>query len=119
MVVKRNIIEHLSKELALPFTGSEQDWELEMANINRIDEFISFYKKMNLPKESKYSIMSIILASYEDLLNESNIDKDGRWDEIKILLSVEKDLFKNLLEYWSVGCENENVFTITHLIREL
>ena len=45
MIFKKEIIEHISKQLSLPFTGTEQDWDLEMANSNRIDDFLRFYKK--------------------------------------------------------------------------
>jgi len=42
MILKKEIIEQLSNELALPFTGIEQDWDIEMADSNRINDFLEF-----------------------------------------------------------------------------
>ena len=45
MVLKKEIIEDLSKQLNLRFTGIEQDWDIEMADASKIEDFICFYNK--------------------------------------------------------------------------
>ncbi|RPE06025.1 hypothetical protein EGT74_27130 [Chitinophaga lutea] len=119
MILRKEIVEHVSKELSLPFTGTEQDWDIEMADQRRVDEFVAYYKENDLSKEVKYAIMSLILASYDDFLNEKDLDKDNKWNEIKVILKSEKEIFTNLINYWSVGTETANVFRITPLIREV
>jgi hypothetical protein len=121
MILKREIIEQLSKELSLPFTGIEQDWDIEMANSSRINDFLKFYQQNNLSLGKKNAVMSIILASYEDFLNENNLDIDYRWNEIKAILGSEKVIFTNLIAYWSLNNEidKDNLFRITPLIRNI
>lgn len=118
MILKKEIIEQLSKELSLPFKGVEQDWDIELSDYKRVDEFISYYNENDLSDELKYAAMSIILASYDDFLNEKELDRDYRWYEIKEILKSEEVLFRGLIEYWAIDSEIENVFRITPLIRE-
>lgn len=121
MILKKEIIEQLSKELLLPFTGIEQDWDIEMANSNRIDEFIKFYKESSLCDDKKVAVMSLILSSYDDLLNENNLEIDDRWNEIKSILESERVIFIDLINYWSLFNEvdDKNLFRITHLLRNI
>lgn len=119
-ILKREALEYLNKELLLPYTGIEQDWELEMANSQRVNEFLSFYKNQ-LSIDIKIALMSLILASYDDLLNIKGVDIDKTWAEIKEILESEKGIFLELLAYWGLYDENafENYFKITPLIREI
>lgn len=121
MILKKEIIEQLSKELSLPFTGIEQDWDLEMANSNRISDFLKFYKQNNLSVSKKIAVMSLILASYNDFLNENNLENDDKWNEIKSVLKSEKMIFDVLIDYWSLSneLEEDNLFRITPLIRQI
>lgn len=118
MILRKEIIEQLSKELSLPYMGFEQDWDVELADKNRVDEFISFYNDNDLSTEMKYATMSIILASYDDFLNDKELDRDYRWYEIEKILKSEKEVFRDLIEYWTIDSEVENAFRITPLIRE-
>lgn len=121
MILKRKVIEELSEKLLLPFTGIEQDWELEMANLERIDEFLNFYEKSVLSTDEKIALMCLILASYDDLLNEKKLEVDNRWNEIKELLELDRVLFIELLDCWALNDElgKENIFKITPLVRSI
>lgn len=121
MILKKEIIEQLSKELSLPFTGIEQDWDIEMANSSRISEFLKFYQQNNLSTDEKVAIMSLILASYENFLNENDLEIDYRWNEIKTILESEKSIFIDLVAYWSLRNEikEDNFFQITPLMRNV
>ncbi len=105
--------------MSLPYKGNEQDWDIELADKNRVDEFISFYNDNDLSNDMKYAAMSIILASYDYLLDDTEIDRDYRWYEIERMLKSEKQLFSDLIEYWAVETEIEDVFRITPLVREV
>ena len=121
MILKKEIIEQLSKELSLPFTGIEQDWDLEMANSDRISDFLKFYKQNSLSVDKKIAIMSLILASYDDFLNENDLENDDKWNEIKSVLKSERVIFNDLIDYWSLSSELEEdkFFRITPLIRQI
>lgn len=121
MILKKEIIEQLSKELSLPYKGSEQDWDIEMADHNRIDEFIKFYKENKLCDDEKVAVMSLILSSYDDLLNENDLEIDDKWNEIKSILISEKIIFVDLIDYWALSneVEEDNLFRITPFIRNI
>ena len=121
MILKKEIIKHLSKELSLPYIGIEQDWDIEMADSNRITEFIKFYKESNLCDDKKVAVMALILSSYDDLLNENNLVIDDRCNEIKSILESERVIFIDLINYWSLSneVEEDNLFRITLLMRNI
>jgi hypothetical protein len=121
MILKKHVIEKLSKDLLLPYTGVEQDWELEMADSKRLNEFVNFYKTNNLSDDEKMGLMSLILASYDDSLNEKNLKVDGEWNAIREVLEFEKKFYSDLLNEWGLPGETsyENIFKITPLIRKI
>ena len=119
MFLTKEAIESISQKLSLPFTGVEQDWEVELASSERVNEFVSFYQGTLLSLEEKKALMSLVFASYDDYLNEHEIDKNELWSEIVFLVQSDKDLFKELINYWSLEGETspENYFKITPLVR--
>ncbi len=121
MILTKDAIEYLNKNLSLPATGMEQDWEIELADLNRIEEFVLFYRNSSLGEEEKKALMSLVVASYDDYLNEKFTSNDRYENEIKDLLKLDKHLFSELLDYWSLNGENdsEDYFKITPLIRNI
>lgn len=119
MILKKQSIERLNKELCLPYTGIEQDWDLEMASFKRFHEFLNFYRENYLSDDEKVALMSLILASYDDFLNEYELKSDSMWDCIRKELVKDRVIFVELLEYWSLNNEimEQNIFKITPLIR--
>lgn len=121
MILTREAIDFISQKLSLPFTGVEQDWEIELSDPERVSEFVSFYKKETLSSEEKKALMALIFASYEDLLTEFEVDKNELWLEIVLLIQSDRALFEELLNYWRLDGETspENYFRITPLVRTI
>ena len=65
--------------------------------------------------------MALIPASFEEFLNENDLNIDERWSDIKFILESEKNLFHDLIKYWSLSdeVEEEDAFRITPLIRTI
>jgi hypothetical protein len=107
--------------LSLPFTGVEQDWEVELASSGRVNEFVSFYRNSYLYIDEKKALMALIIASYDDLLNKISEGNSNLWFEIEQLIMKDQFLFEELLNYWKLNEENspENYFKITPLIRSI
>jgi len=116
MIPKKETIATLSKKLSLPYTGTEQDWDIEMADSKRINEFIDLYHQYDLAFEERVALMSLIIASYDDFLNENNVAIDCRWDTIKAMLTKDRIHFVELINYWSLYNETD-IFRITPLMR--
>ncbi|UTA66459.1 hypothetical protein [Emticicia sp. 21SJ11W-3] len=121
VIIKKEIVEQLSKELSLPYTGIEQDWDIEMANSNRINDFLNFYHQNDLSADKRVAVMSLTLVSYEDYLNEYDLDIDDRWNEIKLILESKRMIFIDLIDYWSLNNEirEDNLFRITPFMRNV
>lgn len=119
-ILKRKAVDLISQKLKLPVTGTEQDWDIELADPTRIDEFITLFKQdSSLDNEQKYTLMALILASYEDALQEGNPLNDT-WEYVK--KTLKNDLtYSDLVEYWSLPTETDedNFFGLTPFIRSL
>ena len=63
--------ERLAKRLCLEFDNNMQDWEYEVSNPNRLDEFIDEYDKKKTTQNEKEILMEIILDSSNDLCIEN------------------------------------------------
>jgi hypothetical protein len=119
-ILTTEAIQFLNKALCLPATGHEQDWEIELADPNRIDEFILFYENGTLNADQRSALMALIIASLEDLAYIKPIEP-MLWERISGLLSAEPDLHRSLIDYWSLNDErdSDDVFAITKLMRSL
>ena len=119
MILKKDSIISISRLFNLSCTGFEQDWDIEMADSSRINEFLRFYPRLNLSDSERIALMALIFASYDDLLNEMTENKI--WIEITTNIVKDKELFKDLLDYWSLVEEKESddLFNITTKVRRL
>jgi hypothetical protein len=52
--------------LRLPYHESMQDWEWEVAEGNRVGEFLHVYESSGLSEDEQFSLMEIIIQSVED-----------------------------------------------------
>ena len=97
-----------------------QDWEIECADPNRVTEFIRCYDEYAVTDEEKFTLMALILGSYEEYHSiKGPALKD--WQSIKARLKVDLAIHCDHIVYY--GCpetENEDDwFPITQQIREL
>ncbi|PJZ64640.1 hypothetical protein CH371_17895 [Leptospira wolffii] len=114
-------IQFLNEKLKLPSTGREQDWEFELSNASRIHEFLVFYIKNSLTKEQKRALVALLLSTYEDYLQE-NADIDSSiWKDLELILRSEPEIFREIIDYWSVWgeVEEDNFFILTKRIRNI
>ena len=110
----------LNKELSLG-NYDDQDWELCVADSERVAEFIKFYKERNLSDLLKVAVMELIVASYDRHL-ESNPSEVKLWESIKDLLSVNKELHWYTIFYWSCESDGKELtegFEVTERMRQL
>jgi hypothetical protein len=92
-----------------------QDWEYEIANSSRVDEFVSFYESADLNQSEKFALMSLITSSFDDAVTEGKIQY-GIWEKIKGHLIRDIDLHRKTILYWSlVEEEVDDCFSRHHL----
>ena len=89
----------LAKRFELPYSDFMQDWEWEVADPLRIDEFLEAYESDELTEDECFVLMETILQSFEELETFSQNDK--RWQQVLEHLSKNAALHMNTLWYWS------------------
>ncbi|HEY9187561.1 MAG TPA: hypothetical protein VIR55_06625 [Ignavibacteria bacterium] len=118
--VTKEAIDSLSEKLNLPFKSEfSQDWEYEVADDERLSEFLKFYKERCANNEEKFALMIVIIGSYNELLKKGIHDKTI-WGDIEYYLFKDASIHTNTILYWSLENEElDNCFLITPLIREV
>lgn len=119
VILSQDVLRKVSYDLKLPYTGTEQDWEIEMADANRLAEFVEYYKYTYLHSEAKIAVMALIISSYDDLLNLKMSHDFEDWNEIEILVKKDRKLFEGIIKYWSLEGSESGFFSITPLVRRL
>ncbi|WP_309385372.1 hypothetical protein [Cerasicoccus frondis] len=116
----RAAINRLNKELGLIEEPWMQDWELECADPNRVDEFLSFYEKKTESDDERFTLMALILGSFEDYhgLKESD---ESTWGRIREILERENELHRTHIDYYQCSDEEEDdcISPITRLMRQI
>lgn len=96
-----------------------QDWEYEVADSNRIKDFIDYYESNELDSVEKKILIKLILESYNDYVGENgcNLSFEKKLAEI---LKSEYVLYNDIIQSWS--CEGEALedsYYITAFIRKI
>ena len=113
-------IERLTAMLHLPPGG--QDWEIEVADADRVGEFLDSYERQPLEPDDRFALMALIVASYDDHLRGGG-DADGRvWDRLRRHLLGDFGLHGYTVQYWSLpdgDYDPDHVFAFTGRAREV
>lgn len=114
----REAIDKFNRVLNLKEDPSMQDWEVECADPNRIEEFLICYKNLADTAEERFTLMALILGSFEEY-HGREVPAPKIWKEVKDILSSEYELHEDHIEYYS--CWGSNIedewFPITPLMR--
>ena len=105
---------NLARKLNLEFNELMQDWEYEIADADRILEFINEYDKNGTTEKEKETLMEIILDSANDLLMEQRQDEfEKSFDLIIDRLKKNKNIHLATLNYWK-----KNDFKISNRLKK-
>ncbi|WP_379359863.1 MULTISPECIES: hypothetical protein [unclassified Paenibacillus] len=118
--VTREVMYKLAEKLNLPEPDEySQDWEYEVADTSRINEFLFSYENLILKCEEKFALMIVIISSFNDLLSEKGMEFTV-WEQIKRNLVSDIEIHMNTILYWSrVEEELEDSWHITPYMREV
>lgn len=72
--ITASAIHALAQRFNLLYDHFMQDWEYEVADPNRIDEFIDAYLSNELNEDEKFALMETILQSFEE--SSKTLDSD-------------------------------------------
>lgn len=97
-----------------------QDWEIECADPNRVGEFLDFYLKRTADDDERFTLMALILGSFEEYHGLDEPDS-VLWERIRSILEADIRLHRDHIEYYQcfdVQSEEE-YFPITKLMRQI
>ncbi len=115
----RAAIDKLAETFSLPNTPEMQDWEWEVADSSRIEEFLNEYKKESISEDERFTLLEILLQSFEE--SETVLNKNDLWQEMLSLAQQNYKLHAHTVWYWS-DFENENEddqWKVTPFMRKL
>lgn len=119
--VTRAASEHLNAALHLHPHPFCQDWEIELADADRVAEFLELYEGGELDDDQAFALMSLIVASYDDLLQLGRSDEQT-WRRIRQHLVERFALHAYTVQYWSLPDEDDDpdhLFLTTPRMRDL
>ncbi|MBN2534300.1 MAG: hypothetical protein JXB88_15535 [Spirochaetales bacterium] len=99
-IKKFNKIFHLQEP---PFC---QDWYLECADKFKLPAFIDGYTKYCEDDDDRFTLMTIILGSYEMYVEEEGHSPEI-WGKIAGILQKNKELHKDTISYWCLWDEDD------------
>lgn len=91
--------EKLATRFGLPDEPEMQDWQWEVADNERIDEFLAVYKSGILSDDERYTLMETILESFRGL--EEIEQPSLRWQETLDLIENNIELHIYTVCYWA------------------
>ncbi|MBV1909348.1 MAG: hypothetical protein KUG78_08495 [Kangiellaceae bacterium] len=97
-----------------------QDWEIECADPERVEEFINGYDNEPLDDDDRFTLMALILGSFEEYHGLEQPDVHV-WGRIKKRLVEHQLIHKTHIEYYQCldATDEEEFFPITKLMREI
>ena len=114
----KEAITALNQALRLPATGREQDWEIELANPDRVNDFVDYAENHALSGGEKHALMALILGSLEDLAHRKEVPS-AVWNRVARLLRAEPGLHAGLVEQWGPRNDGLDGFAISPLLQSL
>lgn len=114
----REAIDSLAERFGLPNTPEMQDWEWEVADPCRIDEFLAAYQGGELSDDERFTLMETILQSFEHL--DEPLASEPRWQRTLALLEENVALHIYTIWYWSSPeLEEEDAWRVAPFLRPL
>lgn len=110
-------IDRLSADLSLAAGG--QDWDIEAADSRRVIEFLDYYDTRQLNDDERFTLMSLIIASFDERLHAG--PDDVLQARIVARLTSKFGVLNYLVQYWALPDEDavDNAFRFTPIARQI
>ena len=111
-------IERLDSIFGFSPDAYSQDWDVELADGERLAEFVSTYSTVALDDDERFTLMTLIVASAHDALDFHEMG-EAEWRPIHDLLIANFSLHACTIYYWccvDATCMDE-CFTLSPLMR--
>lgn len=116
--ITASAINGLAQRFNLPIDPYMQDWEYEVADSSRIDEFMHVYLSNELNDDEKFALMETLLQSFE--VSSKILGSDQQWMAILQILQDNLDIHATTICYWACGNSAYNLcWRITPYLRKI
>jgi hypothetical protein len=117
-IISSLVIQRLTEKFALPTEGIFQDWDIEVADAARLEDFLRGYDALT-EKDDRCALMCVIFASYDDYVAGSGRNSNME-ERIRLSVLREFSLHLDTIEYWArSGFSEEESFHISEFARNL
>lgn len=112
-------VDSLARRFGLPNDPGMQDWPWEVANPDRLDEFLAAYEDAGLGDDERFTLMEMIIQSFEDL--GPAMAEDPRWERTLEAIDKGIELHAHTVWYWAaVDTENpDEQWLVTPFLRKI
>lgn len=131
--IQREAADQLNHELSLGATGEEQDWEVELSDDDRLEEFIAEYHRSERDDDRDFALTSLIVASFDGRCAGRLYDLEGEyfeifeqygndmdavytpeekalWEDVKEILDSNLPMYNQIIRYWSCAEDDGHPF---------
>ena len=92
---------HLAATFHLPYESSMQDWEIEVADPQKIHQFVTYFLHENLTNGQAISLTAIIFQSLEELLIDGKLQlANDSFKQLLPALQRHKETLGDVVDYW-------------------
>lgn len=92
-------IDSLALRFNLPNNPNMQDWEYEVADAERINEFLTVYLEKTTSEDEKFILMEILLQSFEE--SNRDLKLDYEWNRLLTCLENNLHIHAMTICYWA------------------
>ncbi|VTU01144.1 Uncharacterized protein OS=Rhodopirellula baltica SWK14 GN=RBSWK_06258 PE=4 SV=1 [Gemmataceae bacterium] len=96
----------LAARLGLTIDPYSQDWEWEIAQPEKFDEWLAVFRTAPLSDDERFSLMETLIQCVEDMVLSSGppaeVEALSQWQAVAALLQERPRLHASSIAYWSV-----------------
>ena len=92
-------INSLALRFNLPNDPNMQDWEYEVADTQRINEFLTVYLDQTTSEDENFILMEILIQSFEE--SNRDLKLDSEWNKVLSYLENNLHIHAMTICYWA------------------
>lgn len=98
----------INRLLALPATGDEQDWEIELVDPTKVNEMFELLANGSLGLEER-SALALLLTHTVDELHDDDEDTSELVPRLHSILASDNEVLRRMRFYWSYLQQSEAI----------
>lgn len=112
-------IDSLVARFALRNEPNMQDWEYEVADPDRLAEFLAALERDDLTDDERFTLSEIVMQCFEELSDDTHdVSRMEEWQRFVAMLRARPTLHAFTLCYWSAP-DPTHAFAVSPLVRPL